>query len=135
MNIKELIIHCTATAEGKDCTVEQIRSWHKAQGWADIGYHYIVYRDGSIHKGRAENVAGAHCYGHNSHSLGICYVGGYASDGKTTKDTRTDAQKSALLKLLRELKTKYPQAKIYGHNNFAAKACPCFDAKKEYMNL
>ena len=131
-DIKEIIVHCSATPEGKNFTVDDIRKWHKAQGWNDIGYHYVVYLDGSIHKGRDESVIGAHCVGHNSNSIGICYIGGVATDGKTPKDTRTNAQKESLIKLLKELKTKYPKARIYGHNNFSQKACPSFDATKEY---
>lgn len=134
-NIKEIIIHCSATPEGKDFTTAQIKQWHLARGFSDIGYHYVIYRDGSIHTGRAESVSGAHCTGHNIISIGVCYIGGVASDGKTPKDTRTDAQKAALVKLLKQLKAKYPQAKIYPHYKFAAKACPCFNAEEEYKNL
>lgn len=134
-NIKEIIIHCSATPEGKDFTTAQIKQGHLARGFSDIGYHYVIYRDGSIHTGRDESVSGAHCTGHNTISIGVCYIGGVASDGKTPKDTRTDAQKAALVKLLKQLKAKYPQAKIYPHYKFAAKACPCFNAEEEYKNL
>lgn len=134
-NIKEIIVHCSATPEGKDYTVEQIRQAHKARNFSDIGYHYVVYRDGSIHAGRAENVVGAHCTGHNTNSIGICYIGGCATDGSTPKDTRTAAQKVSLIKLLKDLKAKYPNAKIHSHRDFANKACPSFDATKEYSNI
>ena len=134
-DIKEIIVHCSATPEGKDFTVEDIRKWHLARGFKDIGYHYVIYRDGSIHKGREESVIGAHCTGHNSYSIGVCYIGGVAKDGKTPKDTRTEAQKESLVKLLKELKAKYPKATIHGHREFANKACPSFDAKKEYSTL
>lgn len=134
-NIKELIVHCSATPEGKDFTVNDIRKWHLARGFSDVGYHYVIYRDGSIHVGRNESVSGAHCTGHNTISIGICYIGGVAKDGKTPKDTRTDAQKKALIELLRELKGKYPKAKIYPHYKFAAKACPSFNAEEEYKNI
>lgn len=134
-SINEIIVHCSATAEGKDFTVEQIRQWHLQRGFNDIGYHYVIYRDGSIHKGREESKIGAHCKGHNNHSIGVCYIGGCAADGKTPKDTRTDAQKKALLELLRELKKKYPKASIHSHKDYANKACPSFDATKEYNNL
>lgn len=134
-NIKELIVHCSATPEGKDYTVDNIRQWHLARGFNDVGYHYVIYRDGSIHTGRSESVIGAHCTGHNAISIGICYIGGLAADGKTPKDTRTPSQKAALLKLLRELKAKYPKAKIYPHYKFAAKACPAFNAEKEYKDI
>lgn len=133
--ITEIIVHCTATPEGKDYTIKDITAWHKQRGFSTIGYHYVVYRDGSVHTGRDVNVAGAHCTGHNAHSIGVCYVGGLAKDGKTPKDTRTNVQKASLEILLRKLRTLYPTAKIYGHNTFSAKACPCFDVKKEYAKI
>ena len=133
--IDEIIIHCTATPEYMDATVEDIRRWHKQQGWSDIGYHYVIYRDGSIHHGRDVDVIGAHCEGRNAHSIGVVYVGGVTGDGKTPKDTRTDLQKAALLSLLVDLRKLYPNAKIYGHRDFSSKACPSFDAKKEYRNV
>ena len=133
--INEIIVHCSATPEGRPTTVGDIRSWHKQRGFKDIGYHYVVYLDGSIHAGRPESAIGAHCTGHNRNSLGVCYVGGMTRDMKAAKDTRTDAQKRALVLLLKELKRRYPSAKIYGHRDFAAKACPSFDARKEYANL
>lgn len=134
-NIRELIVHCSATPEGKDYSVDTIRQWHLQRGFSDIGYHYVIYRDGSIHTGRDESIIGAHCTGHNANSIGVCYIGGCASDGKTPKDTRTTEQKQSLVKLLKELKTKYPQASIHGHRDFANKACPSFDATKEYSSI
>ena len=133
--IDKIIIHCTATAEGKDFYVKDVDKWHKARGWKGIGYHYLITLDGTIEKGRAESEIGAHTTGQNKNSIGICYVGGLAKDGKTPKDTRTEAQKKALLELLIALIIKYPQAKIYGHRDFANKACPSFDARKEYYNI
>ena len=133
--IDKIIIHCTATAEGKDFHVKDVDKWHKARGWKGIGYHYLITLDGTIEKGRGENEIGAHTTGQNKNSIGICYVGGLAKDGKTPKDTRTEAQKKALLELIIALLIKYPQAKIYGHRDFANKACPCFDARKEYYNI
>ena len=129
--ITEIIIHCSATPEGKDFTVDDIRRWHLARKFADIGYHYVIYRDGSVHKGRAENIAGAHCLGHNANSIGICYIGGVAKDGKTPKDTRTPQQKTALRQLVNQLKFYYPHATVHGHNEFAAKACPSFNVQKD----
>ena len=133
--IKELIVHCSATPEGKDYSVDTIRQWHLQRGFSDIGYHYVIYRDGSIHNGRDVNISGAHCTNHNSKSIGVCYIGGCASDGKTPKDTRTTEQKQSLVKLLKELKTKYPKASIHGHRDFSSKACPSFDATKEYSSI
>ncbi len=125
--IKEIIIHCTATPEGKDYTVADITRWHKQRGWSTIGYHYVIYRNGAIHMGRDVNTAGAHCTGHNAHSIGVVYVGGLAADGKTAKDTRTEEQKKSMETLLRRLKQMYPYAYIYGHNEFANKDCPSFN--------
>lgn len=134
-DINEIIIHCSATPEGKDYTVDTIKQWHLQRGFNDIGYHYVIYRDGSIHNGRKEEIAGAHCTGHNAKSIGICYIGGMDSSNKKPKDTRTSSQKESLLKLIKELKTKYPKAKVYSHNKYAAKACPSFDATSEYKNI
>lgn len=133
--ITEIIVHCSATREGRDYTVADITSWHKKRGFNTIGYHYVIYRDGSLHLGRDVNLVGAHCTNHNTYSIGICYIGGCKTDGLSPKDTRTDAQKAALVSLLRDLRKKYPYAKIYGHRNFANKACPSFDAKEEYKNI
>lgn len=133
--INEIIVHCSATPEGKDYTVQDIRRWHKQQGWSDIGYHYVVYRNGHIEPGRDVDLIGAHCPNHNSYSIGICYIGGMDYQNKNPKDTRTLAQKAALLSLLKDLRQLYPTAKIYGHRDFANKACPSFDAKKEYKSI
>lgn len=133
-SIKELIVHCTATPEGKDFTTAQIRACHLQRGFSDIGYHYVIYRDGSVHTGRDESVSGAHCTGHNAISIGVCYVGGCAADGKTPKDTRTEAQKKALRELLATLRRRYPKATIHGHYEFAAKACPSFSVD-EYRDI
>lgn len=133
--IDKIIVHCTATPEGRDYTVADITYWHRQRGFSTIGYHYVVYRDGSIHTGRDVNIAGAHTVGYNTHSIGVCYVGGMTADGKLAKDTRTQLQKDALIKLLVTLKANYPKATIHGHREYAAKACPCFDARKEYRDI
>lgn len=133
--INEIIVHCSATKEGKHVTVEAIRNYHvKHCHWRDIAYHFVVYLDGSVHKGRPIEQAGAHTRGHNAHSIGVCYIGGLDANGKA-KDTRTDAQRLALTKLIRQLKASYPGATVHGHREFAKKACPCFDAKKEYADV
>lgn len=133
--INEIIVHCTATAEGKDFKAADIDRWHKAKGWDGIGYHHVVDLDGTVEPGRPESKVGAHCLKHNTNSIGVVYVGGVASDGKTQKDTRTPQQKAALVKLLTELKHRYPNASIHGHRDFAAKACPSFDATTEYKDI
>lgn len=132
--ITEIIIHCSATIEGKDYTVADIDRWHKARGWRGIGYHYVIYRDGSIHVGRPLSNVGAHCEGHNAHSIGICYIGGLSKEGKP-KDTRTPQQRTSLLYLLKQLRSTYQKIPILGHSNYSCKACPCFDAYTEYKNL
>ena len=129
--IDKIILHCAATKEGQHFTVEDIDRWHKQRGFNKIGYHFVIYLDGSVHKGRDIAEIGAHCIGQNANSIGICYIGGLDANGKP-KDTRTDAQKNALKKLVNDLLVKYPSATVHGHNEFANKACPCFDVKKEF---
>ena len=130
--IKEIILHCSATAEGRDYTVADIDRWHRQRGFKSIGYHFVIYRDGTIHKGRPLDQIGAHCTGHNANSIGICYIGGCAADGKTAKDTRTGAQREALKRLVSELREAYPAATVHGHREYAKKACPSFDVQKEF---
>ena len=132
--IKNIIIYCSATKEGVEFNSRDIDRWHKQCGWKGIGYHYVICLDGTVEIGRKEEKIGAHCTNYNRQSIGICYIGGLDKDGKP-KDTRTTQQKAAMYKLLCDLKKKYPNAKINGHRDFAAKACPCFDAKEEYGEL
>lgn len=132
--ITEVIVHCTATPEGRDISVQTIREWHKANGWSDIGYHWVVLLDGTVQAGRPEALIGAHVAGHNSGTLGVVYVGGVAEDGKTAKDTRTPAQKKALLAHVKALIERYPTiTKVTGHNQYANKACPSFDVRKDEL--
>ena len=134
--IKEIIIHCSATREGEDISVDTIKDWHvNGRGWSDIGYHFYVDIEGEIHGGRDIAKIGAHCKGHNRNSIGICYCGGVEADGKTPKDTRLECQKEALVAVLRTLKAMFPNAVIHSHNDFANKACPSFNATLEYENL
>ena len=132
-----LVVHCTATRCNKDFPVSTLRASHKARGFADIGYHFYITRDGETHPCRPVHQIGAHAAGWNDKSIGICYEGGLDENGRIA-DTRTYAQKCALLDLLRQLKTDYPKAKILGHYQLSEnirKACPCFDAKQEYQKL
>ncbi len=130
--IDKIILHCAATPEGRDVKTETIKSWHvKGNGWSDIGYHFVIELDGAVKNGRPLHRSGAHTKGHNATSIGICYVGGIDKD-KKPKDTRTEAQRKAMDKLIADLKMDHPTATIHGHNEFAAKACPSFDVSKEY---
>lgn len=137
--INEIIIHCTATMSGREVSVDELRKWHKARGWRDVGYHYIVHLDGSVSLGRPAIEIGAHCSGHNKESIGVVYVGGLDKGGKAC-DTRTAEQKKALRVLVRQIEREQAKVgnmitKISGHNEYANKACPCFDVKKEHYEL
>ena len=137
--VEKIIIHCSATKEGQDVSASTIKSWHLKRGWKDIGYHFIIRLDGTIELGRMMNVIGSHTKGENSKSIGICYIGGvenFRTDGKyKAKDTRTQKQKKSIITLLRALKLIYKDATIHGHNEFSSKACPSFNAYKEYNNI
>lgn len=127
--INKIIIHCTATPEGRNVTVADVTRWHKEKGYRTIGYHYLIGLNGEVWRGRAEAEVGAHCEGENTNSIGVCYVGGLTKNGKQAKDTRTQEQRDALAKLVKELKVKYPLAKVHGHREFANKECPSFDVQ------
>ena len=134
-DVKEIIIHCSATREGDDSiNAEVIDRWHKERGWKGIGYHYVVLMDGTIETGRMVDQCGAHTKGHNKNSIGICYAGGVDSE-MIPEDNRTSAQIASLLLLLRLLKNMFPTAIRHGHRDFSPKACPSFDATKEYKGL
>ena len=142
--INEIIIHCSDTQEGCDVTAADIRRWHMTpvekggRGWRDIGYHYVIDLDGTIEAGRPVERVGAHCIGrngedHNSKSIGICYIGGrrMLGDGRWEwADTRTKAQREAMYNLVCLLLSTYKGARVYGHRDFAARACPCFDVQQ-----
>lgn len=132
MKVQELILHCAATPEGKNFTAKDIDRMHKQRGFKKIGYHYVIDLDGTIEKGREENEVGAHATGHNSKSLGICYIGGVTKDCKTPKDTRTKEQKQSMYELVDKLIKKYNLTlnQVHGHYEFANKACPSFKMEK-----
>lgn len=125
-SIDKIILHCTATPAGRDVSVDEIRRWHKARGFKDVGYHYIVHLDGRVSDGRPIEQVGAHCTGHNAHSVGVCYVGGCDAH-MHPHDTRTAAQRATLAKLIEALMHRFPGATVHGHREFARKACPSFD--------
>lgn len=130
--INSIILHCTATRATRRITAKEIRRYHvDILGWKDIGYHYVILTDGTVETGRDLSAAGAHCKGHNANSIGIVYVGGIDSRDKPA-DTRTDSQKASMDSLICVLQRIYPNASVYGHRDFANKACPCFEAGKEY---
>lgn len=139
--LKYLVLHCTATPEGRDVSAAEIRRWHTSpvsaggRGWKQVGYTDLVHLNGSVERLVANNedawvdpweiTNGAK--GYNSISRHIVYAGGVAADGKTPKDTRTAAQKAALEKYVKDFHAAHPKVKIIGHNQVAAKACPSFD--------
>jgi len=134
--INKIILHCTATPEGRHHDVADIRRWHLKRGFNNIGYHFLIHIDGTIEVGRSIKKPGAHTAYHNQDSIGICYTGGMSKDMKKAKDTRTQAQKDSLIKLMHELIYKYNKdMTIHGHNEYANKACPSFNVQEEYANL
>lgn len=128
-----IVVHCSATTASMDIGAEEIRHWHKKRGWKDIGYHVVIRRDGSVELGRALNVTGAHVYGHNHNSVGICVVGGINDDGNA-ENNFTEAQFDTLRNVIDEMQARYPGAQLMGHRDFpeVAKDCPSFDVREWY---
>lgn len=128
---KYIVIHCSATRAIQDIGATDIRKWHKAKGWRDIGYHFVIRRNGTVEKGRGVDEIGSHVQGHNAASVGICLVGGLNNDTYKPEANYTPAQWTALKMLVAQMLKKYPSAKVLGHRDFpkVAKACPCFDVK------
>lgn len=127
--VTEIIIHCSSTYARMDWGAEEIRECHvKENGWDDIGYHWVIRRNGAIEPGRSEYYAGAHCTGHNSKAVGVCFVGGLGDNGKP-EDNFTKAQFDSGARLVKALMERFPNAKVYGHSDFADKACPVFNVK------
>lgn len=122
-------MHCSATKPTMDIGVREIRQWHKEQGWLDVGYHFIIRRDGTVEEGRDVDAVGSHVKDHNHNSVGICLVGG-VDDSNKFKANFTPSQMHSLRTLLDDLKTKYPKAVILAHHDVAPKACPSFDLKR-----
>lgn len=161
--IDEIIIHCSATREGVNYSVDKIDATHKARKFSTytdekgktryIGYHYVILLDGTIVKCRPETKIGCHASGHNTRSIGVCYIGGLDArdtDGKMIKDTRTPQQKASLIKVIKDIKKRYGTVKrVIGHRDTSPdlngngiiepyefiKGCPCFDAIEEYSNI
>ena len=134
--ISLIIVHCSANREGSALRMADIDRYHRSLGWKGCGYHYVIPVDGTIEQGRPEDVVGAHCKNHNRHSIGVCYIGGLAADGKTPKDTRTEEQKRALRMLIEDLHKRYPKALIVGHSALDPKkpCCPGLDVIREFRD-
>lgn len=132
--VTEIILHCADTRPdwmaGRSIAekVAEIRRWHVQQrGWRDIGYHWVIDRDGKVALGRKETEIGAHVEGHNRGTIGICLLGGYgASADDPFEKNFTFAQRGAVLNLLDEIKGRAAIRRVSGHNDYAAKACPGF---------
>ena len=131
-----IVIHCSATRCDRSFSLEAVIACHRARGFATVGYHYYVTRDGTVHVGRPLYQEGAHATGYNKHSIGVCYEGGLNARGAPA-DTRTAAQKDTLRKLLQRLKKDYPHARIVGHRDLpnVAKECPCYDVQTDEITL
>ena len=125
--INKIIIHCSDTPAKMDIGVKEIREWHLQRGWKDIGYHYVIRKNGSVEVGRPIEQVGSHCMNQNTGSIGICYVG-----GRNGLDDRNEAQKKSLKTLIEALRHDFGKLVVYGHNNFSEKSCPNFDAKLEF---
>lgn len=133
--INNIVIHCTYTPPGMDIGVEEIREWHvKENKWTDIGYHFVIRRDGSVEAGRPLERPGAHVKGHNSDSIGVAWVGGKSPRSKKTQDNRTREQDEAMVILIEDLQQKFPGAAVIGHRDFEGvkKDCPGFDVQQWY---
>ena len=129
--INEIVIHCSATRARADIGVGEIRQWHvQGNGWRDIGYHFVIRRDGGIEAGRPLDQAGSHVTGHNAGSIGLCLAGGL-DDNHQPAANFTPAQWAALKDKLIELSAAFPGARILGHRDFPGvkKDCPCFDVR------
>lgn len=134
-DINRIILHCSATVEGKDYSVDTIRAWHKKRGWLDIGYHFVIQLDGTISQGRPIDKSGAHTKGNNKDSIGICYIGGIDAN-KKPKDTMTPEQNKAFRILVLAIRTLFgDNITIHGHNEFANKACPSFIVKEKFADI
>ena len=125
--IDSIIIHCSATPNGRYHTAEDINRWHLARGWNSIGYHWVIRTDGVTEQGRDEAIPGAHVAGHNSNSIGVCMIG---------TDEFSPEQWASLEGIVSLLKHKYPNADVLGHNDFTnAKTCPGFNVLEWYSDV
>tara|TARA_R110000772_G_scaffold31754_2_gene78065 strand:+ start:1304 stop:1810 length:507 start_codon:yes stop_codon:yes gene_type:complete len=139
------VMHVSATKMSQDYTIEDCKRYHKSKGWSDIGYHFYIEKDGTLHQGRPLDKNGAHVSGFNSGTIGICTEGGLDERG-VPKDTMTDLQRLTVEGLLLSLKIENPKMKVKGHRDYSPdlngnnviekheflKACPCYDAQEKF---
>lgn len=124
-----IFVHCSATKPSMNWGVREVRQSHKERGFLDVGYHFIIKRDGTVEAGREESAIGSHAKGYNHNSIGVCLIGGV--DDRMKMDANfTPAQMTALRSLLVELLAKYPGSVLRAHHDIAPKACPSFDLKR-----
>lgn len=132
-NTEYIVVHCSATPPEMNIGAATIRRWHLDRGWLDIGYHFVIRRNGTIEPGRPMDAVGAHVRGHNYRSIGVCLVGGVTKDEQEPANNFTEDQMHALVDIIRVLRWAYPKAKIIGHRDLdSSKACPSFDAKATF---
>ena len=131
-HIGAIVVHCAATKPDADIGAAEIRKWHiQGNGWRDIGYHYVIRRNGRVESGRPLEQVGAHVAGHNADSIGVCLVGGLDAAGRSAAEYSPE-QWTALRQLLGRLSGRFPEAEILGHRDFPGvrKDCPCFDVRR-----
>ena len=133
--VKKIVLHYSATPSDRDVTAKEINEWHKARGFRMIGYHYVVRLDGTVEQGRPEEIIGAHVKGHNSNSIGVCYIGGLKGNSKKGSNTMTEAQEASVIGLIQDLLQRYPQSCVYGHRDLTATQCPGFDVSKWWKKV
>lgn len=132
-DVKYIIIHAAATKPSMDIGIKEITRWHRERGFFTVGYHYVIRRDGTLETGRPVGTMGAHAYGHNHHSVGVCMVGGVSEeDVSIAENNYTEEQWACLKSLVEHLKDVYPDAEVIGHRDVSDKECPSFDAKAWY---
>lgn len=135
-DLNRIILHCAATPEGREVSVDTIRKWHtdpppQGNGWSDIGYHYVIHLDGLTEIGRPVSIQGAHVSGENEDSIGVCYVGGVDKDLEP-EDTMTVEQEISFVELVKSLRLTFGYLSVHGHNEYSSKACPSFSVEKKF---
>lgn len=126
--ITRIIVHCSDTPASMDIGVDEIRKWHKEKGWSDIGYHFVIRRNGTIETGRPIEIPGAHVKGHNHDSIGICLIGGGGG-----KFDFTQCQFSSLTALI-EVIDPFGKMTLHAHNEYSPKSCPAFSVKEWFRD-